>query len=108
MMRKGEIQSGAPGESFTTEGAKREKSPAAEDVTGDKSKKPTSNTTKGPNAASTYAYGPPVASTRLPASAKHITTRPITIAQVRYASGAAAPSCRTANAGSAKMPLPTV
>jgi hypothetical protein len=62
----------------------------------------------GPRAVSTYAYAPPVDDTRLPDSAKHSTTSPMTIAQVTYASGAALPRPITANAGSEKMPLPTV
>src|ERR671910_3894446 len=53
----------------------------------------------GPSAVSTYAYAPPVDDTRLPDSAKHSTTRPMTIAPVTYASGAALPRPITANAG---------
>src|SRR5213079_1671431 len=61
-----------------------------------------------PNATSTYAYNPPVSDTRLPASAKHSTMRPIAIAQTTYAIGAAAPSAPAAAAGRRKMPPPTV
>ena len=54
--------------------------------------RPTTKPTNGPNAVSTYAYGPPVIDTRLPASAKQSTMSPIATVQTRYASGAAAPS----------------
>ena len=36
-----------------------------------------------PNAVPTYAYGPPVSDTRLPASAMHSTISPIATAQTR-------------------------
>ena len=52
----------------------------------------TTNPTNGPNAVSTYAYGPPVIDTRLPASAKQSTMSPMTSVHARYASGAAAPN----------------
>ena len=71
-------------------------------------RQPATNPIIGPRAVSTYAYAPPVEDTRLPDSAKHSTTRPITIAHATYASGAALPRPITANAGSEKMPLPTV
>src|SRR5262245_47986199 len=69
---------------------------------------PATNPAIGPSAVSTYAYAPPVDETRLPDSAKHNTTSAITIAHATYASGAAPPRPSTANAGSEKMPLPTV
>jgi len=69
---------------------------------------PVTNPKKEPSPTSTYAYGPPVIVTRLPASMNTMTTSAITVAQTRYASGAAVPSCATAMAGSTKMPLPTV
>src|SRR6185295_7115311 len=67
-------------------------------------KKPTS----GPNATSTYAYNPPVSETRLPASAKHSTMRPMATAQTTYASGAAVPSASATPVGRRKMPAPIV
>ena len=48
--------------------------------------------TKGPKTVPTYAYGPPVSFTRLPASAKQSTMSPKATAQTRYASHAAEPS----------------
>src|SRR5215831_8062529 len=69
---------------------------------------PAMNPTNGPSATSTYAYGPPVMETRLPASAKHNSTNAMITMQTKYASGAAPPSIATAVAGSAKIPLPTV
>jgi hypothetical protein len=73
-----------------------------------KTRQPATKPAIGPSAVSTYAYAPPVEDTRLPDSAKHSTTRPMTIAHATYASGAALPRPITANAGSEKMPLPTV
>src|SRR6185436_344752 len=69
---------------------------------------PATNPAIGPSAVSTYAYAPPVDETRLPDSAKHSTTSAITIAHATYASGRPPPRPITANAGSEKMPLPTV
>src|SRR5204863_3240416 len=65
---------------------------------------------KPPNARSTYAYGPPVSDTRLPASAKQRTTKVMATAQVMYATGAAAPKrpVNSAEPGARKMPPPTV
>ncbi len=45
------------------------------------SRTPERNAAYGPSAAPTYAYGPPVIETRLPASAMHSTIRPIATAQ---------------------------
>ena len=56
----------------------------------------------------TYAYGPPVSETRLPAFAMQVTIRPMAIAQTRYATGAAAPSEPATIAGRRKIPPPIV
>ena len=69
---------------------------------------PDTNPTNGPNAVSTYAYGPPVIDTRLPASAKQRTMSPIATVQARYASGAAAPTSAATPEGRRKMPPPIV
>src|SRR5829696_7497747 len=50
---------------------------------------PETKPTNGPNAVPTYAYGPPVIDTRLPASAKHSTISAMATVHARYASGAA-------------------
>jgi hypothetical protein len=64
----------------------------------------------GPNATSTYAYGPPVVATRLAASARQRTMRPIASAHTTYASGAAAPSRPVTSGldGTRKIPPPIV
>src|SRR6185312_1271 len=67
---------------------------------------PLRNPANGPSASVTYAYGPPVSDTRLPDSAKQMSTRLIASAQMRYAMGARAPNAPAATAGSTKMPPP--
>src|SRR5581483_4536806 len=69
---------------------------------------PARKPTKGPNATPTYAYKPPVNDTRLPAEAKHKTMSAISVAQTRYAIGAAGPRNPATIAGSTKMPAPIV
>src|SRR5437868_10188921 len=69
---------------------------------------PARKPTNGPNATSTYAYGPPVSDTRLPASAKQSTTSTMASVHARYASGAAPPSDAATVAGSRKMLPPMV
>src|SRR4029453_19337717 len=69
---------------------------------------PARNPTKGPNATSMYAYGPPVIDTRLPASARHKTMSPMEMAQSTWATGAVAPSVAAMSAGRRKMPPPIV
>src|SRR6185437_675818 len=67
---------------------------------------PLRNPANGPSASVTYAYGPPVSDTRLPDSAKQMSTRLIASAQMTYAMGARAPNAPAATAGSTKMPPP--
>ena len=55
----------------TVETAARAKVPTSQSMT------PHRKPTNGPNATSAYAYGPPVEVTRLPASAKQRTIRPM-------------------------------
>ena len=96
------------GSSAASESARKLVTAANAAVTPAQSKTPLMNPTKGPNATSTYAYGPPVDATRLPASAKQSTMSPIAIAQSKYASGAAAPSVAATLDGRRKIPAPTV
>ena len=71
--------------------AKKEATAAAATVIADHSMNPAKNPTAGPSDRSTNAYTPPVSETRLPASAKQRTMRPIVTAHTRYAMGAAGP-----------------
>src|SRR5688572_25466458 len=61
-----------------------------------------------PKAVRTYAYGPPVLATLLPAAARHRRTRLMTPADATYATHADRPSRAAAMAGSAKIPAPTM
>src|SRR5882762_9442087 len=83
--------------------AKNEETADIAKVIPTQSSAPLMNPTNGPNAVSTYAYGPPVMLTRLPASAKQTTMRPIATVQARYANGAAAPSDAATPEGRRKM-----
>src|SRR5262245_12945764 len=96
------------GTSAPSASAKNEETAAVATQMPAHSSTPVRNPTNGPNATSTYAYRPPVSETRLPASAKHSTMRPIATAQTTYAMGAAGPSVAAAPAGSRKIPPPTV
>src|SRR5665213_2333162 len=69
---------------------------------------PARNPTYLPRAISTYAYGPPVRSTLLPACAKQSTMSPIAAATTMYAIGADGPIVAATTAGSTKIPPPTV
>jgi hypothetical protein len=60
----------------------REERPRNRGAASNQSKTPDPNPTNDPKATSTYAYGPPVNETRLPASAMHCTTSPIAAAQM--------------------------
>src|SRR4051812_44478129 len=97
-----------PGARATSESAKKDDTAESANVIPTQRSAPQTNPTKGPNAVSTYAYGPPVMLTRLPASAKQMTINAITSVQTRYASGAAAPSEAATPEGRRNTPPPTV
>ena len=61
-----------------------------------------------PSAISTYAYGPPVSDTLLPACAKQRTMSPIAAAHTTYAIGADGPMAAATTAGRTNIPPPTV
>src|SRR5437762_1054965 len=96
------------GTGAASESAKTLVTAASANVSPDHNSTPVKNPMNGPNATSTYAYGPPVSATRLPASAKQRTISPIAIAQTRYANGAAAPRDPATVDGRRKIPAPTV
>jgi len=72
-----------PATSVAAEAARSEATAAAAPSALTTLSAPVRNPASGPRAASTYAYGPPLADTRLPASAKHNTMSAMTAAQTR-------------------------
>src|ERR1039457_4552990 len=98
----------APGTSAFTACAKALATPACATVPKSQISTPLWNPRNGPKTVPTYAYGPPVIETRLPASAKHSTMSPNATAQTRYATHASDPRRAATTAGARKMPPPTV
>src|SRR3569623_791616 len=97
-----------PGSRALSEPTKIVATAALATISAHRSRIPVQKPTYGPNAASTYAYAPPLTCTRLPTSAKHSPKSATRTAHTMYASIAAGPRIAVTTAGSTKIPDPTI